>query len=266
MNKYNDEKAKYDSCLNKFNEMSKKLRESNYRLFNEYDKKYNELLKYKSGMINSLLNDTFEYSHKLSFECSLRCNSLEYHKTHIIKYEALHIKYVLDKLELEYRSVKDKINNLRKDIVPIEPKFPVSTHVIVHNNINYNYSLKQDTLKKVNAAIERKHKRESLVARAAAYNGTQRQLANNIRRQLSHQVKIDPHCPYCGTLLDMNNAHADHIYPISKGGLSTSRNMVYVCTGCNLAKSNLTLRNFIRRMKHDPKVVYARLELLHKDF
>jgi len=72
-------------------------------------------------------------------------------------------------------------------------------------------------------------------------------------------------CPYCGGSLG-EVPHADHIYPVSKGGRSTERNMIYVCSGCNKKKSDLTLTAFVRRYNLDREVIEERLRLMGKDF
>lgn len=66
--------------------------------------------------------------------------------------------------------------------------------------------------------------------------------------------------------LDLASGHADHIYPVAKGGLSTTKNMVYVCAICNKKKSDLTLREFIIKEKLSRDRVERNLELLKKHF
>lgn len=72
-------------------------------------------------------------------------------------------------------------------------------------------------------------------------------------------------CPYCGMALG-SNPRLDHIYPISKGGLSVSANLVFVCWQCNQKKSNLTLAQFVRTYKLDRQAVEERLTQLGKQF
>jgi 5-methylcytosine-specific restriction endonuclease McrA len=78
-------------------------------------------------------------------------------------------------------------------------------------------------------------------------------------------MNIDPRCPYCGK--DMgNDPHCDHVYPVSKGGLSTPQNMVYVCLDCNLKKTDLTLTQFIKKHGVRRLEIEERLEKLGKDY
>ena len=76
-------------------------------------------------------------------------------------------------------------------------------------------------------------------------------------------------CPYCGSVLDYTDpdmVHLDHIYPLSKGGQSTIKNLVYVCSDCNLRKGQLTLHYFIKKYGLDKEKIEEALESLNKDF
>jgi len=117
---------------------------------------------------------------------------------------------------------------------------------------------------KFEEAIERKQrKKDSLVElRAAAANSNEtRKVGSSVKRNLTRQ----PWCPYCGGPLD-SNPHADHIYPVSKGGRSVPRNMVYVCSECNARKRNLTLHGFMRKYALDRVAIEVRLEELGKEY
>lgn len=118
---------------------------------------------------------------------------------------------------------------------------------------------------KVQRAMDRKRqKRDAVIelrAAAATSADSSRQVGAAVKRKLPRQ----PWCPYCGGPLGAD-AHADHIYPVAKGGRSTPRNMVYVCAACNQKKNNLTLAGFIRKYSLDRTVIESRLEELHKEF
>jgi 5-methylcytosine-specific restriction endonuclease McrA len=106
---------------------------------------------------------------------------------------------------------------------------------------------------------------DNVVAAAAAHFGTTRELADKIKRDLELQLDITRDCPYCG--LPIGDAiHADHIYPVSKGGLSTVENMVLICEQCNLKKGSKTLRQFITANNLDGKRIELVLESLRKHF
>jgi 5-methylcytosine-specific restriction endonuclease McrA len=60
--------------------------------------------------------------------------------------------------------------------------------------------------------------------------------------------------------------HADHIYPVSRGGMSTLGNMVFICVTCNIGKGDKTLREFILIRGLNRAEVERRLESLGKRF
>ena len=104
-----------------------------------------------------------------------------------------------------------------------------------------------------------------------AWNELRNRAAQNSRqiRDAAHiikdRIKAQHCCPYCGGDLG-ESPHADHIYPVSKGGRSTERNMVYVCARCNEDKFDLTLSAFIRNNNLDRDAIEARLRRMGKDF
>ena len=94
-------------------------------------------------------------------------------------------------------------------------------------------------------AIRQKRTKEILDRKKAQYATTvdeTRNLAQSIKRRLP----TNHNCPYCDGPLG-ENYHADHIYPVSKGGQSRESNMVNVCETCNLKKKDDTLNTFIRK-------------------
>lgn len=123
----------------------------------------------------------------------------------------------------------------------------------------------QDLLEKLKVARERKLKKNNKIielrAAAAANSDEARKLGSAVRRALDEQ----PFCPYCGGTLG-DSPHADHIYPISKGGRSVPRNMVFACSPCNGMKSDLTLASFVRKYALDRAAIETRLEQLGKEF
>lgn len=96
-------------------------------------------------------------------------------------------------------------------------------------------------------------------AKAAAYEDRVRQDADAVKPTLARNHP----CPYCGGPLGAD-AHADHIHPVSRGGLSTRENMVYACQPCNNKKHDLTIKQFAARHGRDRDVIEERLERLGK--
>ena len=105
---------------------------------------------------------------------------------------------------------------------------------------------------------ETENRKKALLAQAT---GTTRDLGTTIKKQLPS----DHLCPYCDQPLG-NDYHADHIYPVSKGGQSRPENMVNVCARCNMEKSNLTLVKFIQLKGLNRERIEGNLQLLGKEF
>lgn len=106
-----------------------------------------------------------------------------------------------------------------------------------------------------------KRKIENLRVVVAAVDGTTRQVATKKKRKITHNGQ----CPYCGLALTAGT-HLDHIYPVSKGGRSTERNLVHICSTCNSRKTNLTLAQFCIKFSLDRSLIERRLTELNKDF
>jgi 5-methylcytosine-specific restriction endonuclease McrA len=107
----------------------------------------------------------------------------------------------------------------------------------------------------------REARQQSLKNKAAENTKTKRKIANGVKKNLADNDE----CPYCGCELT-TFFHADHIYPVAKGGESTKRNMVLVCVDCNSKKSSLTLQAFIKKYNLNRDKIENRLEALGKDF
>ena len=58
----------------------------------------------------------------------------------------------------------------------------------------------------------------------------------------------------------------DHIHPVSKGGLSTAQNLVFICSDCNRKKSAQTLNQFIMSENLERDALFVVLGKLGKDF
>jgi 5-methylcytosine-specific restriction endonuclease McrA len=140
----------------------------------------------------------------------------------------------------------------------------------------YLFRAKHSTtsIRELEKQVDRARKREqqrSLRARAAQTSSEQRDLAKPLRdkRQFNRQRKIVPCCPYCeGVLGDFSGedcAELDHIYPVSKGGLSVLGNTVFVCKNCNRLKGNKTLRHFAGERGYSLEQIFLHLDRLGKD-
>jgi 5-methylcytosine-specific restriction endonuclease McrA len=111
-------------------------------------------------------------------------------------------------------------------------------------------------------AIRKQEKADRIKAIAYREMEKSRDLASTVRRNL----EITKSCPYCDCYLKVDEIHADHIHPVSKGGLSIETNMIMVCSACNSKKSDLTLNQFIAKFGLNRKVIEYNLSRLNKDF
>jgi 5-methylcytosine-specific restriction endonuclease McrA len=146
------------------------------------------------------------------------------------------------------------------------------TVIAMQNSMRHHESAKKKLLRmeeagrKAMEAERRKKQKEGLRdAIVAAFLEKTRDLANDLRKQLLAQAVRCPHCPYCGGDYG-HEPHADHIYPVSRGGLSIIENMVLVCNRCNLKKADRTLREFILQVGTDRSLVETNLQRLGKVF
>jgi len=129
-------------------------------------------------------------------------------------------------------------------------------------------TVEKNKQKKESADKDTKYKEtmDNLKARAAVNEAETRSEANKYRQDFQTQTKIDKMCPYCGTHLNKSGAHNDHIYPVAKGGKSSRKNLVFVCSKCNRKKGKLTLNSFIEKLQYDRELIYSRLKKLGKEF
>ncbi|MEX0660261.1 MAG: HNH endonuclease [Balneolaceae bacterium] len=113
------------------------------------------------------------------------------------------------------------------------------------------------TLERLNKRLQKRNKEKTL---ANAYLNKNRVNASTIKSKLK---KLD-NCPYCGE--NVKVSEADHIFPVSLGGLSIKENMVNVCKTCNRNKGGLTLREFIKKFNMKYSYIEEQLEKLGKKF
>ena len=102
-------------------------------------------------------------------------------------------------------------------------------------------------------------RRKQQAALAAVRLEKQRELAESVRRKLPR----DHPCPYCGQELG-TSPHADHIYPVSRGGLSVISNMVFVCQICNQNKADMPIIDFADAHSLDLMAIVTKLRWLGK--
>jgi 5-methylcytosine-specific restriction endonuclease McrA len=142
----------------------------------------------------------------------------------------------------------------------------------IRNSIRHHEAAKRKLVRMKEAEQEAKEAEQKRMQKeglrdaiVAAFLAKTRDLADDIKKHLVDQAVECPCCPYCGGEYG-DEPHADHIYPVSRGGLSTLENMVLVCGMCNLKKSDKTLREFIVQYKMDRCFIETSLVRLRKVF
>jgi len=165
------------------------------------------------------------------------------------------------------RNIELEINQINIDLQSKYPRdnnhdymYDVLNVKFVQENIN-NYKAR---IIKYQKELERRSKTtnelEELRGVVAQVRNKSRQEANKIKPKLIQNYN----CPYCSILLI--EIHIDHIYPISRGGLSTTKNMVAVCASCNMKKKDRTLAQFIKKYNLDRTLIENNLDILDKDY
>lgn len=137
----------------------------------------------------------------------------------------------------------------------------VRRYASVTSSVKWQKTELDKVRKRIEVLQNKADKLESLKNKASKNTSEKRLLGRSVKRQLADNTE----CPYCGD--DLNGeSHADHIYPVSKGGESRKKNMVLVCSSCNRKKRNLTLQAFIKEFDLDRDLIEERLTVLGKDF
>ncbi len=106
--------------------------------------------------------------------------------------------------------------------------------------------------------FEREHGKA--LAKAASFDKRTRDRAE----QIKSAIPINDICPYCNRSLEGDDVHLDHIYPVSKGGLSIIENLVYCCSKCNSKKSDKGLFQFSKDAGLDYEKIISRLNRMGK--
>lgn len=62
----------------------------------------------------------------------------------------------------------------------------------------------------------------------------------------------DNRCQYCNTYLEKKDQTFDHVFPTSRGGKSSWKNLVLCCRACNMFKADRTPQEAKMRLLKDP--------------
>ncbi len=114
----------------------------------------------------------------------------------------------------------------------------------------HTITLLQNQIQRYQTFLQKKVKIQEKLDLAKGLAATVTKKSRDLADEVKYKIHKNEYCPYCGEKL-LGNSHADHIYPISKGGLSVPKNMVYVCGTCNIRKGSMTLISFIKKYNLD---------------
>lgn len=268
------------------NEEKERQREKTERKMRAFNKSIHDDLKQillidKIQHLDVRLNNLLEYEERKRSECESKKNSASGSACEEVGWEISHLNKLVrsavseleERIRQEIRLFKETGKTMHLSIKRCneviraeekwkewEEKFPYLTYRDRLKVIGLGYS--EEQIKKYEEVIKdrvdrenaKKAKREREKAVLAAANNNSRKIAEIIKRKLPKASA----CPYCQGASD--EWHADHIMPISLGGLSTGGNMINVCAKCNLRKGDKTLRLFCRSEGFDYIEVIERLE------
>ena len=189
--------------------------------------------------------------------------SIEEYRNDYIKRHGERSSWAFDSMIKEYGLVEYK--SLEMNVISKDKEKRTNTlkSLIRHNKVRIAECQHEITVIK-EQLVKRQNKRskqEDLRALATANTEEVRSAASTVKRKLG----VDHDCPYCGLELG-HDYHADHIYPVAKGGKSTFKNMVNVCRTCNSKKVALTLGVFCRKFGLNRDAIELSLDVLGKDF
>ena len=256
-----------------------------FDVYNQYLEKRQEL----SDKVWLELNDDKEYKLKKAQLEKLAIEVLNY------RFKRFFFKNTFTKLDAKKNQLRKEVDDItkakyidevekrlnpffKKDYIN-NPPFNTSdkTYKIrLENKLSDNKRILECLLKAKEIVKKRHEAQQNQIQRAKdetakhkahsyAYQEKTRELAEEVKKEIKSQLRKFKVCPYCEG--DLGNVpHADHIYPVSKGGLSTKENMVYICQSCNSSKSDKTLNVFIKSKGFDREKVESNLDLLGKDY
>ena len=128
------------------------------------------------------------------------------------------------------------------------------------NDLKFYFETIKQSLYEIRKQVSKKEKS----AKLASYEDKSRNVGQSLMSSMKANLKSPYHCPYCNKKTAKTKLHVDHINPVSNGGLSVERNLVPVCSECNLEKSDLSLRAFCKKNQYDFESICDTLESMGK--
>lgn len=262
------------------------IENQNIRIRKTIEDQKNKYFEYKSKYIqpiNNYINEAkiFLNHQKLPYLSisSLLGNSLKYGKGHYQNNE--NVKKVIFEINRQTTILKKyeeenpyknyfQLKEIKKILPSLDKKlfrFGGVSHYVIFKSIKID--LIKEYIQKIHEVdSERKKKLDDLKARGAYNDVETRKIAESFKRKypLVRQLEKLSDCPYCNQILDKKRSHLEHIYPVSKGGKSSSKNLVWICSTCNIKKGNKTLISFIKIHKMNRDSIEFNLDWLEKEY
>ena len=177
--------------------------------------------------------------HKYAVKAPTKSMSISLLRRRITQLEGYIANDNLDRTGFRYIlfGLQNRLSDYQKALALAEEKLQKEAE----KKQKFESSIKAKVRKTVVAA-EQKHTQARVIQKH--YEGKSRELADQLKPVLRKEAEERQNvCPYCSQHLGLQ-PHLDHIHPVSKGGMSSIENLVYVCTNCNLRKSNKSLFSF----------------------
>lgn len=223
-------------------------------------------IKHLQQEINSILRDPHSYDvhPDLTKYKSILAKLINSEDTQFFEIEYNYLNYE-EKIRIE--SILSNINTQSDILESILPKlknevakaFRENGFFEVYKNI---LSLEISTEKQIKG-YKKEQKKDEIKSKLAMNEKEKRRIIKTKKKTLENLG----YCSYCEKVFDDNIiTHVDHIYPLSRGGLEVDTNLIIVCSDCNIKKSNMTLREFIKKYALNKEKIELRLERLKKIF
>lgn len=203
-------------------------------------------IQFRQNQLEGYLAEGKEYGVTSSFWVSLFTGKIDAGSVQAWRHEKANLLAILP----EKSRIEDALK-LLEDVSSLLEKYKTRT-----SHLKEKLALAEEK----RAAIERFEKKHGKVfAKGAAADSKIRKRVTSLKSI----VKKTKDCPYCGADLGAE-PHLDHIYPVTKGGLSIVENLIWCCSTCNGLKSDKGLMQFLKEQGLPMEQTLTRLHSLGK--
>jgi 5-methylcytosine-specific restriction endonuclease McrA len=219
-------------------------------------------LKKDELLLRKKIPDYSKYCAEIIMECdSIYAASMKRYRDQSLFYRLFNRHKLTDDEKVEIATLRVMCADLQSNYAKVHSPIPYITDFDKYRaEVEVKIQRISDEIAKDVVREIKQNRMLEQKARYASFLETGREGADVIRAKLPRHHR----CPYCNGPLG-SSPHADHIYPVSKGGRSTPHNMVYICARCNNRKGNQTLTGFAAVEGLDLHNILNRLRELKKD-